>query len=356
MLVTQQMGEVMLKKTSKEQATAVAMLNSVEWGGELSLNGYLEREEVLGATDFGKGHPVWILVPTEDPDTTDFLSSCETYAKPLVYKRPDGTLAFGTTHGIASVFTPPAHRGKGFCSTMLSLLRKRFSAESLENGHKLVGSHLYSDIGPEFYNLRGWTLHPTLQVVLSVNEALAFPATTSETGYDWLTLKDLPQLFENDSQKTIQSLQPNSVLMPPHVEAVEWFLSRSRVYSKAKGKAHLLEKNIVGIRLSQKEGEASLPSYCTWFQCFKEHILYILWMSSSSFAETQTLLALASKFASESGLEQVILWDPRDPEWEQQGKVTSRTDSLSSLILFDGSNVPVSQTPTWIRNVRGNWI
>jgi hypothetical protein len=358
MLVGQQ-RELLLKKASKEQAIAVATLNSIEWGGKLTLERYLEREEVLGATDFGRGHPVWVLVPKEDPNTTDFLSSCETYPKPLVYKRPDGSVSTGTTHGIASVFTPPAHRGKGFCSTMLKLLRERFSKETSENGHKLVGSHLYSDIGPEFYDRRGWTLHPTLEVVLPISEALALPTITkhgSEIGYSWLTLKDLPQIFEKDSEKIISSLPPCSVFMPPRVEAVDWSLARSRIYSQAKGMAHLLEKNIVGVQLSHQDDQKSLPSYCTWFQCFKENILYILWMSSNSFAETQALLALASQFTFESGLEQVILWDPQDPEWEQQGKVTCRTDEMPSLILFDGNEAPVAQTPTWIYNVRGNWI
>lgn len=341
--------ELVLKKATKDQATAVAKLNFVEWGTTLTLDQYLEREALLGATDFGHGHPVWVLVPRTNPGTLDFLSSCETYPKPIVYKRLDGTVVHGTTHGIASVFTPPIHRGKGFCSTMLKMLREQFGKESLEKGGQLVGSHLYSDIGPVFYDRLGWSLNPALEVVISTEEALGYPLPSG--GLDvarWLTLKDLPRLFEEMTEKNLQTMSPGSIFMPPRVEAVGWFLARTQYCARIRGKG---SSDIVGVQLEQIDKSI----FCVWSRCFNKKVLSVLWISSGSFEETRSLLALAGHIAMKSGLEKVILWDPLDSEWESQGMLKTRSSDLSSVILFD-SSVSAIVPRAWIFNVRGNWI
>ncbi|KIO34682.1 hypothetical protein M407DRAFT_240508 [Tulasnella calospora MUT 4182] len=66
----------------------------------------------------------WVLVPRDEPDTLAFLSSCETtcsYRRHIIVKHDSGVKETAG-YGIASVFTRPDFRGKGYGSHMMRLL------------------------------------------------------------------------------------------------------------------------------------------------------------------------------------------------------------------------------------------
>ncbi|KAL2262269.1 hypothetical protein VTK26DRAFT_1951 [Humicola hyalothermophila] len=157
-----------------------------KWGPALSEADYLAREAYLTtvplARDGGITH--WILtVDGMEPDRRPVLSSCESLRKRAVVTRRGARegegegeaveVEEGVAHGIASVFTDPAFRGKGYASRMLRELGARLRGWQVQRGKgtgreggeqekKMEGqqhslfSVLYSDIGKTFYARHGW--------------------------------------------------------------------------------------------------------------------------------------------------------------------------------------------------------
>ncbi|KAL2129322.1 hypothetical protein VTI74DRAFT_7931 [Chaetomium olivicolor] len=148
-----------------------------KWGPALSEKDYLTREAYLTtvplARDGGITH--WILTVAGLPgDERPVLSSCESLRKRAVCTTREGKVVEGVAHGIASVFTDPAFRGRGYASRMMNELGKRLRGwqtgsagsktggaggaeeeEAVEKGRSLF-SVLYSDIGKKFYAKHGW--------------------------------------------------------------------------------------------------------------------------------------------------------------------------------------------------------
>jgi GNAT superfamily N-acetyltransferase len=128
------------------------------WGPALSETDYLTREAYLTtvplARDGGITH--WILTVRDMPaDARPILSSCESLRKRAVEAR-DGVVREGVAHGIASVFTDPQYRGRGYASRMMTELGARLRGWQAGGGGESLFSVLYSDIGKTFYARHGW--------------------------------------------------------------------------------------------------------------------------------------------------------------------------------------------------------
>ncbi len=153
-------------------------LTHPKWGPALTHDDYLQREEYLTTVPLAKdgGITHWILTDRpREPGQRLVLSSCETLRKRTLVCGPDGEVRYGIAHGIASVFTDPQLRGKGYASRMMEELGRaletwqadegRSSSTSpppsrgSSNGTDGAKSHfsvLYSDIGKTFYRAKGW--------------------------------------------------------------------------------------------------------------------------------------------------------------------------------------------------------
>ncbi|KAJ1307890.1 hypothetical protein OPQ81_001969 [Rhizoctonia solani] len=119
------LDQLTIKPASKLQATEAGSRSSVEWAKWLTLEQYLRRDEEDLTRDHAKNGKLtsWVLVPVNDPETLDFLCACETYRRDIfVLPKGETTAIPGIGYGIASVFTPARHRGKGYAGRMMSLL------------------------------------------------------------------------------------------------------------------------------------------------------------------------------------------------------------------------------------------
>ncbi|OBZ77486.1 hypothetical protein A0H81_02372 [Grifola frondosa] len=121
----------------------------------------------------------WVLAPRSDPATLDFMCACETFRRHAIVaetgigKKPE--LREVTGYGIASVFTLPSNRGKGYARHMMCLLHWVLAPRSVlpfefpatwgappdreiaaRRGMGVAQfSVLYSDVGPDFYRACG---------------------------------------------------------------------------------------------------------------------------------------------------------------------------------------------------------
>lgn len=170
---------LVLTESTKAELQHVWALHHPMWGPALTIEDYLNREEFLMTVPLAKNGGVthWILTDRNGaPDNRPIYASCESLRKRALAARLNGEndvqLQDGIAHGIASVFTNPVYRGKGYASRMMSELGPKLKEwsegrkEPKGEADELAGdgtvltpslfSVLYSDIGKQFYAKNGW--------------------------------------------------------------------------------------------------------------------------------------------------------------------------------------------------------
>ncbi|KAJ7139479.1 hypothetical protein C8R44DRAFT_305275 [Mycena epipterygia] len=220
-------SELSLFPATPDQITEARRRTLPEWGKGLNLEEHLARDATQDQFDGSRNGRLrtWVLAPREDPQTLEFKCACETYKRTgLVVGQGKDTAAAETVicYAIASVFTPPENRGKGFAHHMMRLLhwiiaddallpRSEFPAawgdpplevEGCRNGHF---SALWSDVG-EFYNAcgpvpgtrEGWVIRGTATTVWDVDLS-----SVSDTALEWTWLDDsgVSKLWIEDAER-----------------------------------------------------------------------------------------------------------------------------------------------------------
>lgn len=160
------------------------------WGPGLTLDQYLGREEYLLTTPLAKdgGLTPWVLTDSAAPSPRPVLSTCETLKKRAVIAAPDGTLTETTAHGVASVFTYPEYRSRGYCGKMMALLGEELARQEAASPGGAGFSVLFSDIGPKFYAKYQWMPigNTHMEFPVSAPSSPATPASITELGDDHL--------------------------------------------------------------------------------------------------------------------------------------------------------------------------
>lgn len=203
------------------------------WGAALSLDGYILRETRQADLPLARdgGLRPWVLVEADSkPDSRDILSSCETLRKRALVRRPDGEVNEVIAHGVASVFTDPAFRGKGHASTMMACLGEALQAEGA------LLSVLWSDIGKEFYNKHGWRPFESDHLEFPVpaqekedEDPSPRPASVTIVRYD-----DIPQLASSDERLIRRAIarppaspgKTTRVAILPDAATLQWHVLR----------------------------------------------------------------------------------------------------------------------------------
>ncbi|EAU84600.2 hypothetical protein CC1G_00119 [Coprinopsis cinerea okayama7 len=146
-----------------------------EWGRGVTLEEYLERDARIERSTVGADglFVAWVLAPRDDPTTLDFMCASETFRREVVITKGTGSNSsteIGVGYGIASVYTPPEKRKKGYGKHMMRLLHwvlskpealPKFPEEwgAPPTRHEGFGnasvSVLYSDVGTRFYQSCG---------------------------------------------------------------------------------------------------------------------------------------------------------------------------------------------------------
>ncbi|KAI0372039.1 hypothetical protein BV20DRAFT_964740 [Pilatotrama ljubarskyi] len=178
------LADLSLFPATPEQVRRSRENTAAEWAKGLSVDQYVQRDVIMDTHEHAAGGKLitWVLAPRSNPTTLDFMCSCETFRRTaVVAKRAKEVDAREvrevTAYGVASVYTPPRNRHKGYASHMMRLLHwvlaprsalpPSFPAEwgappdvdmlrslGAANAHFSV---LYSDVGKRFYQSVGPT-------------------------------------------------------------------------------------------------------------------------------------------------------------------------------------------------------
>lgn len=227
--------DLVLAESTKAELQHVWALHHPMWGPALKIEDYLNREEFLMTVPLAKNGGVthWILTDRNGtPDNRHIYASCESLRKRALAARPDGEngvqLQDGIAHGIASVFTNPTYRGKGYASRMMSELGpklKEWSEGRKEPKGEADGSSgdetvvtpslfsvLYSDIGKTFYAKNGWAAFESAHLAFkpSADSSIA----SSDTKAKPLGYHDLAMLCHLDEQILRETMESRVKKLP----------------------------------------------------------------------------------------------------------------------------------------------
>ncbi|RLN10067.1 hypothetical protein BBJ28_00008773 [Nothophytophthora sp. Chile5] len=355
-----------------------------QWGAPtLDLPQYQRKEQLQRETPFSqRGSIFWALVDKADSDDSSSDSAlvagetvlcchCESHRFDCVVRRCSGELERGYSHHIGSVFTLPAFRKRGLATFFLQEVAKQMA--QLPGA---VASVLYSDLGPTYYEKRGWRLHPSQMATLEV----AHPRnlmTGNRRDDGGLTLTGLflddalDAFLKADSERLVRELSSASfdgreafVTLPTR-DSVEW-------------------QFCIGVHFARVRGLDELPSCCgakasedafvLWCHNLKEATLYIVRTrlpepdaTGDAAAVTCLLLRAALEEARKFQLKKVAIWDPpavllHDHVRSQlEIAVGEREDSLSSARLFNQGGRGDEEEgarllPQWLANEKFAWV
>ncbi|KAH7914628.1 hypothetical protein BJ138DRAFT_1143537 [Hygrophoropsis aurantiaca] len=296
------MSEADLASLSLFRATPEQIVESRQraW---LTRSGGLKEKQYLGRDEFMDTLPhaigtkaiVWVLAPRTEPHTLDFLCSCRTYRRKALCRYPpiDGkqnVLKEEFSYGVASVYTPPEKRGKGYASHMMRLLHWVMAPRNPEFGvsetfpdvwgapppeQKGAGdgrfSVLYSDIGGDFYwncgpgtnRGGGWEVKGNFSTIWDVPKE---PEINYDQGikWTWVQQEDLHRLWEEDAdliKKDILDLPMTSNILVSCLpdEGVAAFQPNRSLF----GREEEISIDIFGVKLSGSDTSSDL-TFATW--------------------------------------------------------------------------------------------
>lgn len=249
--------DLVLTESTKSELLHVWGLHHPMWGPALKFEDYLTREEFLMTVPLAKNGGVthWILTDRDGaPDNRPIYASCESLRKRALAGRlgPDGpVLEDGIAHGIASVFTNPTYRGKGYASRMMSDLGPKLKQwsegrrEPKNSDDDTVVTHslfsvLYSDIGKLFYAKNGWAAFESTHLCFKPAKAAAgsLNAKAKVLGYHDLAVlchADEKLLRETLARRTKQLSSTGKkacAALMPELDQMLWHLMREDFMTK----------------------------------------------------------------------------------------------------------------------------
>ncbi|TQW00814.1 GNAT family acetyltransferase [Cordyceps javanica] len=366
------------------------------WGPGLTLEQYFAREEDLLTTALARdgGLTPWVLTTTDsaaDGGARPLLSGCETLRKRAVVAGPDGTVTDVTAHGVASVFTEPPCRSRGYAGRMMALLGEELARQERAAPGAAAFSVLFSDIGPEFYAKHQWMPMGNVHLELPVTTtAAAAPSGTAPPRAAITELRDgdLPALAARDEALLRAQLAkplPDGVDSPkiraailPDLDTLRWqyrredhmlrhFLGREpsvrgALYTPPPGGEDGGERRVWGLWTRSRYGGADGHPVVTVL-----HFLRLVVEDEAATSDEELAAALdgitavARREAADADCRSIELWNPsarvlavfRERLPQLQGKIVERdTSNLASLRWFGAGSV---ETVEWVANEKFEW-
>lgn len=243
-----QSSDLKLVPATPLEYVQTSCLNADEWKGPLSLDEYLEREVILQSVDLTRGGQItgWILTSDALPKNLDgsrpILACCESI--PIhAYLARNGKIQKVQAHGIASVYTRPEYRGKGYAGRMMADLGKRLESWQTSDGVLNPFSVLFSDIGTKFYSKFGWKVFPSTHIHLSPLDQKdyeaarsLFPGTEDLSSSDLRAIPTVSYMEQNLLNLSKANPATTHVGIRPDLEHFEWHFARDEFQCRILGR------------------------------------------------------------------------------------------------------------------------
>jgi GNAT superfamily N-acetyltransferase len=266
-------GPVQLVQADPDQARERSRATHEAWGGELTLDSYVALEARLRAQPWScEVLCVWLLCA----DQGEVLSSCESYRMPSRLGQEEGY-----SYGIASVYTEPGKRRKGYTTELLGRLGARLGAAG-----RAQAMVLFSDVALRTYQKSGFAPRPALN--------LAYPPLPGDPrdGVDQL----VPEHQAAQALAAMPAPGDRFAILPVPAQ-VDWHLERERIFSDVMG---LPRPPACGARI----GAAGI----LWAADPREGELTVLQLHAPAPAQAHALIACARRVAGAAGLARVVCW------------------------------------------------
>lgn len=371
-------ADVVLVPATGLEYAQTALLNGVEWKGPLTLEQYLDREVDLQAAELTKDGRItgWILTSTKLPVNQDgsrpILASCETLSiNGQVSRHGTGHRVQG--HGVASVFTRPQHRGKGYAGRMMDDLGIRLETWQSPQGQANAFSVLYSDIGDKFYARYGWSVFESTHIQLDSmssrdydNIKASFPPVKDLFAADLLQLPSVAYMEQNLDQLSEADPSRPYLAIHPDVDHFAWHHTREEYLARISGKEVPQTKGAIhpssGIAIVWNRRYTSQPKDC------QLHLLHVIIpRDSKGSRDTETILAaLLLRAQREAGTWDmtagVEIWDPTKPVIAAAQILKTNVQEKVQVITRDKEHLCClrwtageKEDPVWVNKEKYGW-
>ncbi|KAF9078124.1 hypothetical protein BDP27DRAFT_1441423 [Rhodocollybia butyracea] len=392
------------------------------WGSGMTLDEYIQRDLDLEKSECGKDgkHTTWVLAPRSDPETLDFLCSCETFrrtglvvmakddfeASNAASKKGSGSVVEVECYGIASVFTPPQNRKKGYAHLMMSLLHWVIAEHVLPSNAfptlvwgqqpapppelkmgQAAFSCLWSDVG-DFYETcnpdvadrtkrNGWTGRGTRTTRWRPKHDLNSTGSTfGDLESRWLNEAEVKQLMMHDSERMGEELYRYWLHSTAETKAVFTFLPSDGVEAFQRERLrHFWEKEGIdrwGVTLSGTHTSGgALIAFATWtlelrppaprtlvitrlYAPEPEYVAHILWKVWEYSIEHDIAVVEAWNFPEHlrgEGYEHARRWFSPVQEKEE----FERAEHLPAFKFYDSSSKLGGHQVEWLFNEKFCW-
>jgi len=276
------MQRLALVRATPAQARALDYGTHAAWPCGLDLEAHVEKEVRLRQGPWpASALSAWMPCDADHPEAPP-VASCELYEMHArVDGRPGRVLAF------ASVFVPPALRGRGHASTLLT----RLHAE-VGGAEDVAACILFSDVGAPIYERLGYVARPAFDRTYPPELRAAPPPGV------------LPL-----SETSLRALRPRAPAGPldlaPTLDQLDWHLDRSRLRAES-----------LGVQRPARCGaviDGDPEQHIVWVD--EEDELLVLTMAAASPEAAQSLVAAAQDAAARAGLACVRAWETPDVPW-----------------------------------------
>jgi GNAT superfamily N-acetyltransferase len=311
-------------EASDEEKRERDLLAHEAWGAGLSRLQFAEREIMLRAQRWPASGAMqtWAL----RADGGRILASCETFRMPTTI---DGAPA-GNAYAVASVYTEPALRGRGYATALLGALGDLL----LERDQGAAALVLFSDVGPALYERSGYVARPAIDRV-----ARAEPGDPSE-GVDALFTDEAPEARERVVAEHFAAPREGLWLAPSGAQ-IDWHRERERLYARYQGRPALGS-------WGARRGRGAV----IWAADWKHRRLVGLLYRAPGEAEARALLASMRRVAAAAGLAHALIWDNPFEPWPVAFVATPREDSIPMIRPLAAGLRPEA----WARVPRGVWV
>ncbi|ETS84226.1 hypothetical protein PFICI_02251 [Pestalotiopsis fici W106-1] len=381
-----------LTHPTSEECIHIWSSTAALWKDSLTVPLYVAEAEFLTTVPLAKdgGMTTWVLVDKNlPPHQRQVLCSCETFRKRALMSDDKGNIEEVLVHGVASVFSPPAYRGRGYGIRHMKELSKVLRGWQAEHG-KSFGSVLYSEIGKEYYAKMGWMPnssngHFILPSIMMEKPAMTQPV--AESNLESLCLRDEAMVHEAMASP---STKQSRVVVLPSLDHMLWHIR----------KEEFVTNYIFGKKAEVKGAIAGSPGkqvWALWVHRYYEHpdhakekegddgnVLYILrlvvegddtankphednpaplieaYMEQA--AALKAVIQAAQAEAAEWKLDQVRLWEPSplvhnllEQSDIQATWVERHESSVACALWFKEDNAASEEDPTWVNNQHHAW-